>query len=108
MAVDVVGLAESGADPSREPHGVLRCGEILGDDGKLIAAQAADQVRLADAFLEARRDLCEQRIAGGMAKRVVHVLEAVEVESEHRHQLAVTLRARHRAVEMLMELKPVG
>jgi hypothetical protein len=64
----------------------------------------ADQVRLAHALLEARGDLFEQRIAGGMAERIVHILEAVEVEPEHRHQLAVPFRAGHGAVEMLMEL----
>ena len=104
----MIGLAERGADAAREPHGILRRVDVLGDDGKLVAAQPADQVDFAHALLEPRRDLGEQSIAGGVAERVVDVLEAVEVEPEHRHQLAVALGAGHGAVEMLVELKPVG
>ena len=97
MAVDMIGLAERGADAARKPHGVLRRLEVLGDDGELVAAEPPDEIDLAHAFLQPRRDLREQRIAGGMAERVVDVLEAVEIEAEHRHQLAVPLgRARRR------------
>ena len=43
-----------------------------------------------------------------MAERVVDVLEAVEVETEYGHEIAVALGAGHGAVEMLVELNPVG
>jgi hypothetical protein len=59
-------------------------------------------------LLEPGRDLGQQRIAGGVPERVIDVLEAVEIEAEHRHQVAVPLGARHRAVEMLVKLKAVG
>ena len=108
VAVDMIGLAERGADASRKPHGVFRRSEVLGDDGELVAAKTADQVDVAHALLEPCRDLLEQCIAGGMAERIVHVLEAVEIEPEHGHQLTMPLGPRHGAVEMLAELKPVG
>jgi hypothetical protein len=79
-------------------------GALMSSPTMGVAAETPDQVRLAHALLEARGDLFEQRIAGGMAERIVHILEAVEVEPEHRHQLAVPFRAGHGAVEMLMEL----
>ena len=67
-----------------------------------------DQVEIAHAFLQPRRNLFEQRIAGGMAERIVHVLEAVEIEPEHGHQVAVALGAGDGAVEMLAELQTIG
>jgi hypothetical protein len=81
----MIGLGERRADAARKPHGVLRRCEILGDDGELVPAQPADEVDLAHAFLQSRRDLGEQSIAGGVAERVVDVVETVEVEGEHRH-----------------------
>jgi hypothetical protein len=68
---------------------------------------ASDEIDLAGALLQPRRHLGEQRIAGSVTKRVVDVLEAVEVEAEHRHQVAVALAAGDRAVEMLVELQAV-
>ncbi len=50
MAVDMIGLTERGADAAGEPHGVLRRFEILGDDGKLVTAQAADEIDFAGAL----------------------------------------------------------
>jgi hypothetical protein len=108
MAVHMVGLGERGANAACEPHGILRRFEILGDNGELVAAEAPDEIDLAHTLLQPGRDLGQQRIAGGVAERVIDVLEAVEIEAEHRHQVAVPLGARHRAVEMLVKLKAVG
>jgi hypothetical protein len=103
----MIGLSERGADAAGKPHGILRRIEILGHDGEFVATQPADEIDLAGALLQPRRHLGEQRIAGSVTKRVVDVLKAVEVEAEHRHQVAVALAAGDRAVEMLVELQAV-
>ena len=64
----MIGLAERGADAAGEPHGVLRRIEILGDNGELVTAQAADEIDLAGALFESGRDFGEQGIAGRVAK----------------------------------------
>jgi hypothetical protein len=74
---------------------------LVPNDGELIAAQSADKIGLPNALLETRRDLGEQSVASGAAKGVVDILEAVEVEREHGHQMPMTLGPCHRAIEML-------
>ena len=43
-----------------------------------------------------------------MTERVVDILEAVEIETEHCHQMAVAFGPRYGAVEMLAELEAIG
>jgi hypothetical protein len=52
------------------------------DDLELIAAQPADLPRLLNSGQKALRHLLEQRIAGRMAKRIIDLLEAVEIEQQ--------------------------
>ena len=55
----------------------------------------------------AREDL-EARVAGGVAERVVDVLEAVDVEIEHRDVLLAAARARDRLLQQMLKLHAVG
>ena len=55
-----------------------------------------------------RRHLDEERIAGVVAVRIVHLLEAVEID-EHHGKLAVSPpRALHRLLERGAEARAVG
>ena len=51
------------------------------DDRELVAADARDRVGLAHAGLQALGAALDQQVAGGVAERVVDVLEAVEIEA---------------------------
>ncbi|MNS81170.1 hypothetical protein D3C72_1148740 [compost metagenome] len=42
------------------------------------------------------RHIAQQRIAHGMAQRVVDLLETIQVQEQHRHPLAIRLGARNR------------
>ena len=53
------------------------------DDGELVAAEPRDHVVVAHAVAQPRRHLPQQLVAGRMAKRVVDVLEVVEIEAQH-------------------------
>ena len=53
-------------------------------------------------------DLLEQLIARVVAERVVHLLEPVEIDEQHRERLAGARRAGQRLVEPVAEERPVG
>ena len=87
---------------------MARLGQPGLDDRKLVAAEPRDRVGLADHGLEARRGLLEQRVAGGVAAHVVDLLEAIEVEAQHRDLVAVAPRPRQRLLEAVAEQHAVG
>ena len=71
------------------------CGECLRglglrhpalNDRELVAAGPGDQRVLTAGIAQALSDLAQQRVADGMAERVVDRLEAVEIDVEHRHR----------------------
>ena len=57
-------------------------------DREFVAAQPRDRVVFGDALAETPGDLFQQRVADRMAKRIVDVLEVIEVETEHRKLIA--------------------
>ena len=71
---------------------MMRCGEVgrvvhavdvFAQHDELVAAEPRDGVGLAHRALDARGRLDEELVADGVAERVVHRLEAVEVDEEH-------------------------
>ncbi len=80
-------------DLPRDPFGeCARRLEIAGpdDDRELLAARAADIVRLAYDAAELRCELCQHLVADGVPVDVVDPLEVVEVDHQecHRRRLA--------------------
>ena len=63
----------------------LEIGRPDQQDRELVAAEASDGIGGAQRPLQARPDFGQQLIANLMAERVVDVLEAVEIEQQHRH-----------------------
>ena len=74
---------------------------------ELVASLTRHQVRLPAGFREAVGDLCEQRVAPGVTKRVVHELEVVEIDVQHAHRQGAPAGPREGQVEMLHEQVPV-
>jgi hypothetical protein len=79
--VDREGLGQQRQDPLGAAGDV----EVGGDQGELVRAQPADQLAAGGVGLQPRADLGQQQVAAGVAKAVVEVLEAVEVDDEQRH-----------------------
>ena len=77
-------LLDSGQQPSGDGGGVVGI-TVQQRQREFVASQPDDQVGAAQRVLEASAQLPEQLIAGGMAKGVVDLLEAVEVD-EHEGQ----------------------
>ena len=88
----------------------LRSGASVGEDRELVATEARDEVAVPHRVRDALRDGLQQRVAGGVAERVVDDLEVVEVdEQDRRDRLASrsspTSRTRSR---LHLEGAPVG
>ena len=75
---------------------------------ELVAAEARQRVLFARRGLQPRGDVLEEQVAGGMAERVVDVLEAVEVEEEERDVEPAPPRERDRALRIVVERAAVG
>ncbi len=78
------------------------------DDGELVAAQAGDEVVGTQLVVEAAGDDAQYLVAHLVPLRVVDVLEAVEVDEQQRHLVAVALSTRQRMAEKILEIRPVG
>src|SRR6185369_9840410 len=79
----------------------------LEQHAELVAAEPRERVAPANLRFEQRADLLEQRVAGVVAARVVHNLELVEVEIEHRVRSLARLRALERPLEARLELAAI-
>ena len=76
--------------------------------GELVAAHAGDDVGFAHARAQPLGDDLEQLVADRMAERVVHRLEPVEIETQHRERLAEAARAREGMFDPLAKQHTVG
>ena len=88
MAVEIVGAADRLDDARRQRRGGHRLLAADLDDGELVAAQPGDRIRLSRCSRAAARRPPSAARRRRMAERVVDLLEAVEVEAEHRHALS--------------------
>ena len=86
------------------------CGGLLGarqEHGKLVSADAGDDVGVAHSRGNHSADVADHLIAACVAERVIDVLEAVDVDQQHRRLPAVAIDERHFLREALLELAPV-
>ncbi len=72
----------------RDDFNLAQIGQLAQDDHEFVPAQPRHRIRLARRADQPPTKLADQFIAGGVAERVVHRLEAVEVEQDHREALA--------------------
>ena len=77
------------------------------DEGELVSAEASDDVGLAQASAEHAGEADDQLVAGGMAERVVDVLEAVEVDHGERSAAGVAAGASELRLELALEAAAV-
>ena len=80
---------------------------VLEEHAELVATEAGERVALAQQLLEQHAHLPHELVASGVAARVVHDLELVEVEVQHGVMPAVVVRALDRDLEAALELAAV-
>ena len=107
LPIDGVGRAHRLDDAQRQRRGIGRLADRHLQHRELVAAHARDGVGFPHQLLQALCHHLQELVAGGMAERVVHGLEVVEVEQVHRHDLAA-LDAGQRMLEPLVEQHAVG
>ena len=69
-------------DAAREARGILGRIDILLEHHEFVAAEARHEILRAQHFAQAVGDRAQELIAAGMAKRVVDLLELVEVDEQ--------------------------
>ena len=106
MAVEVVGGADHLDDAAREHGGILRPLGVRQDDGELVSAEARDGVDLAHAGPQPVGHGTQEHVADRVAEGVVDLLEAVEVEAQHRERVAAAEMG-DRLLDALAEHRPV-
>ena len=91
------GVAEAVAEGARDALGQrLGHGGLVarvGDHQELVAAEPRQQAGVAHAVLEAARRADQHVVARGVAQQVVHQLEAVQVDVDHRGAALVAAQA---------------
>ena len=92
--------------PSELVH-VDLVGDLLGEHDELVAPEARHGIRIADRLREAARQRLQDFVAGGVAERVIDVLEPVEIHEQERDGTIVASRERDRMIEPLEERGPV-
>ena len=108
MAVEVEGLAHQADDLLRErgrlggvPDGSLH-------DDEFVASHPRDRVGFADQPAQPVGDYLEKLVTGGMAKRIVHRLELIEIEVMNRDHFLAMNSAAQRMFEPLVQQHAVG
>ncbi len=78
------------------------------DDGEFVAAEPGQNVGFAQQRFQAGRHFDQQRIAGGMAERIVDLLEAIEVEQQNGERLLQPALPRRGFLDFLNERRAIG
>ena len=99
---------QRGADALEHRQHAVGLVEIGQQQAELVAAEAGERVRVADRAADALGDLDQQLVAGGVAERIVDLLEAVEVHQQDRQLGVVAPRVADRLADALAEQDPVG
>ena len=99
------GLLDRVDEPLGDGDGLGLVAQLAAQHAELVAAESGRQVAGSQHPLDAAGDLGQHVVAGPVPVVVVDGLEAVEVEVEHGHQVAVAVQLAGQVAE---ELGPVG
>jgi len=107
VAPDHNGRGQARADALAHVHRLAHVGDLREEDRELVAAEPRDRVGGAHGHPQTDRDLTKQVVAHGMAERVVHFLEAVEVGEEQGERRPVASRREQRLLDTVLEERAV-
>ena len=77
-------------------------------DGKFVAAQACEHIRFAQRCLEASGRFAQQRVADRMTKRIVDMLESIEIQQQDRERIAPPAVPRDRLFDLVHDRQAIG
>ena len=90
-----------GIDGSRDAS------NLLDEDRELVASEPRDRVARRQRIPQSSADTAQERIARDMTEAVVHGLEVVEVEEQHRDSSRALLAEDERMLDAVREERPV-
>ncbi|MNT77782.1 hypothetical protein D3C72_2169360 [compost metagenome] len=90
MAVDLERLAHGFDQAFRHAAHIFLLADVGQHDGEFVAAQAGQRVLLAQVLGQALGQQAQQLVAKCVAQRVVHALEVVQVQAQHRGRAVAT------------------
>ena len=99
---------EGGQDLACRGNHVLRVPGVRGQHGKFVATQPRDRVGRAQDAAQARRHLLQETVAAVVAKGVVDVLEAIEVEQQDSEHLLIAPGRQQCLAQAVTEQASVG
>jgi hypothetical protein len=82
--------------------------ESFGQVEKLVPAEAAQRVRIANHLFQSSSDRDQQLIAREMTERVVDALEVVEVQEQHGAEASVAEHLGSSLIESIIEERAIG
>jgi hypothetical protein len=85
-----------------------RCANVLDDNQELITAQAANRIGFPHQFAQAPRHLAENAVTDLVAKGVVDVLEAIEIDKKDGQSCLITVRTLNGFVQSVAKQQAVG
>ena len=101
-------LLERGDQLHGDALGLAGVGQFLEHDREFVATDAGHGIAIADVVAQAAAGRLEHAVAGGMAHRIVDVLEAIEIEEQHGDLASAAARADHGMAEPLGKQGAVG
>ena len=108
LPANLEGLPHHLVHAVRHPHRVRRSAHVVEPHGELVAAVPREGIAFAQAGLQPPSDLLQELIAGLVAEGVVHHLEAVDVDEQHREAvILVAPGAIERVAQQIEEQRPV-
>ena len=108
IVADGAAFGDRRADLLGQRAGIRWAGDVPLQNGELVAAETGDEIVLAHGLPQPLADLDDQRVTGRMAECVVDILEAVEVEEQHRELRLVAGARAKRVIEVIEERAAVG
>jgi hypothetical protein len=108
LLADLERLRQRGEQPLARPHDHVRTGHALQQDPELVTAEPRGGVARAQARRDPPRHELEEPVALRVAASVVHRLEVVQVEEQHRELRVRARAARERVLDPVVEQRAVG
>ena len=90
--------------------GLAQRAHVVEQHDELVAAEARQRIALAHAGRQALRDDAQQVVTGFVASRVIHLLEAIQIQEQHSdlaRLVGLTGRLLHHGLHALREISAV-
>jgi hypothetical protein len=108
VLIDGVSLPHRLQHPLRHDRGIFRSLHFREQRDEFVAALPAHRVRTAYAIHQALGNRLQKLVADLMTQGVVDVLEAVQIEKQHRDFFVVPMRHGDRVADPLVQQHPIG